>query len=386
MLAQDPNICVVGSSARKRMKRYAELFDELHIIVMTASFKAREPQSLFCSGETPRSPDEQNGRLFLYPAAGNPLLQRWRMYRIARKLVSRVRFDVITSQAPDEVGLIAYRIARRFNIKLQLQVHTDVLSPRYGRASRKEYLRALLAQFLLPRADCMRVVSERIKRSLVAELRIPESKIFVLPIFTDLEPLRDSFPKPEDLTRLKKYAFRMIAVGRFVDKEKNFSMLIKMMADFVKQEPTAVLFLVGDGPDKANYQKKVVRFGLNKNVVIEPWRNDLASFYKCFDVSLISSNYEGWGLVAMEAMAAGVPLVMTDVGLAGEIVRDGVNGRVVPMGDRDAFLAGVLDLYEHPEKRHAFADAARHTLAEMKPHSESEYLQLYRKGFERCII
>ena len=123
-----------------------------------------------------------------------------------------------------------------------------------------------------------------------------------------------------------------------------------------------------------------------RNVIIEPWRNDLASFYKCFNVLLISSNYEGWVRVAIEAMAAGLPVIMTDVGLAGEIVKDGVNGHVVPVGDEAAFLDAVCDLYRNPEKRHAFAEAGRRTIAEMKPRSQQEYLELYRKSFERCII
>ncbi len=400
MLAQDPNICVVGSNVRKRMERYAELFDELHVVVMTASFKARKPQSLFCFGETPRSPDEHSvskrkkaigvfcGHFFLYPAAGNPLLRRWRIYTTARTLARRVHFDVVSAQAPDEVGFIAYRIARRFGIKLQLQVHTDMLSPWYWRASWKEYLRALLAGFLLPRADCVRAVSRRIKRSLIAELHIPESRIFVLPIFTDREPFSargGQAPRSEDLARLKEYVFRMIAVGRFVDKEKNFSMLIKMMLEFIKQEPAAVLVLVGDGPDKENYKLQITNYKLEKNVIIEPWRNDLPSFYQCFDALLISSNYEGWSLVAIEAMAAGLPLVMTDVGLAGEVVHDNANGRVVPVGDTDAFLDAVLDLYRHSEKRCAFADAGRRAVAEIKPQSETEYLKLYRKNFEGCV-
>lgn len=370
MLAEDPAICVVGSRARKRAEAYAKLFDELHIVVLTGA-----------AG----SAGGRNGKLVLHPTAvGNPILRRWRMYVMASSLAGRVRFDVITSQAPDEVGLIAYRIARRFNIKLQLQVHTDILSPWYARASRKERFRVMLARFLLPRANCVRVVSERIKRSLMTELRIPESRIFVLPIFTDLERFRTAAPKPEDVARFQKYAFRMIAVGRFVDKEKNFGMLIRMMAEFVKEEPASVLVLVGDGPDRKNYGLRVANYGLQKNVIIEQWRTDSASLYKCFDAALISSNYEGWGLVAMEAMAAGLPLVMTDVGLAGEVVREGVNGRVVPVGDQPAFLDAVHDLYRHPEKRRAFTEAARRSVTEMKQQSEREYLELYQKSFEGC--
>ena len=178
----------------------------------------------------------------------------------------------------------------------------------------------------------------------------------------------------------------MMADGRLVYIQKNFSMLIRMMAEFIKQEPHAVLILVGDGPDKETYNVQRTTYNVKDNVIIEPWRasNDLASFYKCFDALLISSNYEGWGLVATEAMAAGLPVIMTDVGLAGEVVRDDANGRVVPVGDAEAFLAACLDLCEHPEKRRAYADAARRTIIEIRPRNQAEYLEQYRKSFEQC--
>jgi glycosyltransferase involved in cell wall biosynthesis len=378
MLAEDPNINVARSNVRKRVEAYAELFDELHVIVLTAAnFKTDQPVQLHPGG--------CGGRLFLYSTSGsNPLLRRFRVYARARMLCRHIRFDVISSQGPNEIGFIAYLLARSFDIKLQLQVHTDVLSPWYRASSWKERLRYLLARFLLPRADCIRVVSQRIQQSLVGTLRIPESRISVLPVFQDLEPFYNSPARPSDAGRLKDYRFKMAAVGRFVDKEKNFSMLIKMMAEFVKREPTAVLFLVGDGPDKRNYQKQIIRYGLKKNIIIEPWRIDLASFYGCFDVLLISSWYEGWGLVAMEAMAAGLPVVMTDVGLAREVVQDAYNGRVVPVADRGAFLSACLDMYEHPEKRRAYADMARRTIAGLQPRNREEYLRRYRESFERC--
>ena len=370
MLAEDPTICMAGSGARKRMEAYAELFEELHVVVLTC----------------PGFESEKKGNLFLYPiTTRNPLHQRWRMYTQARTLAATLRFDVVSAQGPNEIGFLAYRIARRFGIRLQLQVHTDVLSPWYRRASKKEYVRFLLARYLLPRADCVRVVSKRIKHSLVSQLGIPESRIFILPIFADVRLFQDARPLPADSARLKEYTYKMIAVGRFVDREKNFSMLIKMMHELVKREPRAVLAIVGDGPDRENYKLQVKKYKLERNIILEPWRDDLASFYQCFDVLLVSSWYEGWGRVAIEAMAAGLPVVMTDVGLAGEVVQNGYNGRVVPVGDIRTFLEACVDLCASPEKQCALAGAAKDTIAHMHPQNEAQYLECYRKSFEQCI-
>ena len=176
----------------------------------------------------------------------------------------------------------------------------------------------------------------------------------------------------------------MLAVGRFVDKEKNFSMLIDVMVEFVKICPKALLVLVGDGPDKSSYQSLVTGYRLERNVVIEQWRDDLPAFYKSFDLFLFSSNYEGWGRAVIEVMAAGLPVVMSDVGLAGEVVKHGENGLVSPVGDKNMFLAAVVDLYRNPEKRRTLVLAGKKIVRELSPKTKEEYLEFYKESFLCC--
>ena len=166
-----------------------------------------------------------------------------------------------------------------------------------------------------------------------------------------------------------------------MDKEKNFSMPIEMMRDFVKICPQAVLVLVGDGPDRENYKLQATNYKLEKNVIIEPWRDDLPSFYKSFDLFLLPSNYEGWGRTVVEAMASGLPIIMTDVGLAGEIVIDGENGMVVPVGSKEAMLAGCTLLYHDSKKRYRLAGAGLKTAKRISEQSKDDYLKCYKDSF-----
>lgn len=358
------------SEVRMRMRAYARVCGELHLIVLTG-----------VQSDMIREDD-----LFLYPAcAAHGLARRWQMYKIARYLSKKMQFDVISAQNPNEVGMIAYLVARKRRIPLQLQVHTDILSPRYARSSWKERIRAVMARLLLPRADCIRVVSKRIERSLITELGIPAERILLLPIFKDLRPYQDIRMTCPESARFAHYDFRIIAVGRFFEKEKNFCILIEMMRLFVKQCPSALLMLVGAGPDERRYRAMIKKYRLEKNVFIESWRHDLTEFYKCFDVFLMPSWYEGWGLAALETMAAGLPVVMTDVGLAGEVLMNGKNGIVVPVGNVGAFYDACVDLLKNPERRIEFANAGKQTIARLHPRDEEEYLRLYRESFERCM-
>ncbi len=302
---------------------------------------------------------------------------------------------VISSDNPFELGLVAWFLASIVQASLYLQVHTDFLSPYFRRASSKEYIRFLLAKFLIPRAAYLRVVSERIKQSILttfpacakssASRQFPLSNISVFPIFTDIQKYQDAQLDLSVQERLKSYTFRVITVGRFFDKEKNFSLLISMMPSFLKSCPEALLMIVGEGPDYSKYKKQIQSLGLEKHVLLEPWRTDLQSLYRSFDMFLLSSNYEGWGRVVIEAMAAGLPIVMTDVGLAGEIVQNNQNGLIVPVGDRKKMLEACEILLRDPSKRKSFIEAGFKSIERLETTTKDRYLDLYRRSLEETL-
>lgn len=374
MFSSDKNIFSENSEARARMNEYADTLGELHIIGVAE--------------KNPRIKPRINSRtLFLYPIAGaHRLTQLFYMFFCARSLYRSASFDVITIQAPDEIGCIAFLISRFFAIPLQVQIHTDIFSPWYRRASWKEWTRYRIARFLIPKADGIRVVSERIKHSLVqSKIVKQESRIFVLPIFIDTSRFLNAVSDGTHAERFKNYSFKIIAAGRFVDKEKNFGMLIDMMRDFVKICPDALLVIVGDGPDRKSYKLQTTSYKLGKNILIEPWCDNLPSLYKTFDLFLQPSNYEGWGRTVIEAMASGLPMLMTDVGLAGEVVKNGENGIVVSVGNRRAILEAVILLYQNPSLRMRLSDAGRKTAQLLAPAAKEEYLNAYKKALEQCL-
>jgi glycosyltransferase involved in cell wall biosynthesis len=177
----------------------------------------------------------------------------------------------------------------------------------------------------------------------------------------------------------------MVSTGRFVDREKRFSLLIDVMADIRREIPRAVLVLVGDGPDRRRYEQAIKSRGLEDTVRLEPWRHDLPSFLKSFDVFLQASNYEGWGRACVEAAAAGLPVITTDVGLAGELLIDGVSALVVPVGDREALSRAVVRLYSNPQERRGLARAAGEAVDRLPFRSMNDYYRAYRGAVEACL-
>ncbi|MBI2053514.1 MAG: glycosyltransferase [Candidatus Sungbacteria bacterium] len=349
MISADPRVKITGSESAARMADYARLFDALHIVVLS----------------------------------GGHIIRAWREARALRG-----QYDLITAQGADETGMLAYVLSRMSGVPFHLQIHTDVMSPWYRRASWKEYLRYQVARFLIPAAQCIRPVSQRISRSLGSKFQVPSSRISVLPIFTDLAPFlavsRDSRSRSDCPAAGGNGRFRIASAGRFLDREKNFSMLIDAMPQVIGFAPEAELVLVGDGPDRENYESRIKNHGLENRVRLTGWRDDLPAIWRDCDVFVLPSWYEGWGAAVLEAMAAGLPVVMTDVGLAGEAVRDGVNGVIIPVGDQPALVRALKDLYLHPARRAALGAAGRETAARLSVSAE-QYRERLAASLATCL-
>lgn len=370
MISTDPGILDPHSSVSDRMRFYASALDELHIVVV-ANGALSEPV---------------RGNLFVYNALGSFFIRSVRAVCEMRRIIRDRFIDVVSVQSPDELGLLMYFATRNCRVPFQVQVHTDVMSTHWRHASWKEQIRAMIADFLISRATCVRAASNRIAESLIRAGRVLPGRITILPVFTDIERAIGATPDPAAVERFRGHSFKMLAGGRFVEKEKNFLLLIDMMLQLVQLYPDALLVIAGNGRDKERYVHRIRAYGLEKNVILHEWVSNLPSFIAAFDAFCISSHYEGWGVVALEAMAVGVPVVMTDVGLAGELIKNGENGLVVPVGNTQAFGAAVASLAKDPVMRRRIGENGRaRVMAYTLLLKRDEYLRHLRQSFVNCI-
>lgn len=150
----------------------------------------------------------------------------------------------------------------------------------------------------------------------------------------------------------------VISVGR-LRREKDHPTLLAA-ARLVLDHSAGVRFLVvGDGPERARVQECRRAFGLQDAVQLLGDRSDAAELIAASDVLCVSSRTEGLGLVVLEAMAAGVPVVATAAGGVVELIRDGVEGRLVPVGDAGALARGLSELLGDDRLRERMGAAAR---------------------------
>lgn len=293
-ISSDWNVFNEESAVARRMRMQASTVDRLDVFV-------------------PHGPRQ------IVNLAGNATMRGFgpgQLYGALRMFASAYRLprpDIVTVQDPFLIGLLGFIIARVRRSKLHIQVHTDLFAPGFSKHSRANRLRVLLARFLLLRADAIRVVSEKIRLSLI-ERGCPR-RISVLPVFVDIESVQHTHPV--DRKKLYPDFTKLVLVVARLEPEKNVARAIEVFSEIRKAQEGAGLVILGDGSQRRNLEEKVHALGLEKSVVFAGTQNPFP-YYKAADVCLVTSDFEGYGMTIVEALLVGCPVVSFDVGVAKE--------------------------------------------------------------------
>lgn len=330
MISTDRKIFANNSPVRERMIEYGSIFDELNIVVLTKRGEIATKTPVHLSPKVRAWATESSGRLSAIKDA----------FKVGEQILNSatsLNFWVITTQDPFETGIVGRRLKKKFKLPLQIQVHTDLLNVHFARDPLNN-LRFIVARQVLKSADGIRVVSRRIKRSLIDDYRfaIPTEKISVLPIFIDLEKIR-SAPVSVDLHKKYPQFEKIVLIASRLAKEKNLGFALKVFKKLLKQVPKAGLVIVGDGRERTRLEKKAKNMGVSASIKFEGWQENLATYYQTADVFLTTSLYEGFGLTIIEAIASGLPVVSSNVGIASQALTS-VNGSVCDYRDADCFV------------------------------------------------
>ena len=142
------------------------------------------------------------------------------------------------------------------------------------------------------------------------------------------------------------------------------------------------MWIVGDGAEKSNLKSKISKLKLENNVKLLGWQNNPDEFYSQADAFLLTSNYEGWGMVAVEATIFGLPIIMTDVGCAGELIENEKSGLVVPVKNQTKLQEAMIRLISDDNLRNKLAEGA--FLAIKNLPSKEETMALYKQSWEKA--
>lgn len=304
MISTDAKIFSPESEVRRRIVLYGKQVERLDIIVLTGKSqnKAYLQESKISDKVTVLA---TNSRFKII----RPML--------AFYLGLKFKPDVITCQDPIMTGLVGVLLKKRLGAKLELQLHTDIFSPEFINFSAGNKIKSIIARFLIPQADGLRVVSERVKNNLSQAKVKTKTEPQVLPIFVDVNKITETAPK-YDLHQSWPQFGKILLMSCRLEAEKNIPLAFKVLKLINQNDSKVGLVIAGDGALKNKLKRLACELGLEE-VVFLGWQEDLVSLYKTADLFLQTSFYEGYGLSLMEAVVAGCPVVSTDVGVAKEV-------------------------------------------------------------------
>ena len=142
---------------------------------------------------------------------------------------------------------------------------------------------------------------------------------------------------------------RIIAVGRLA-YQKNYPMMFRAFAHVHQLYPQYQLVVYGDGPQKEEIRAEITKLKMEEHIVLAGKSDHIVEEMKGSRLFVMSSDYEGMSNALLEAVCVGLPVLSTDVSGARDLICDGKNGFVVPVGDEAAFTSALKQLLLSPEK------------------------------------
>jgi L-malate glycosyltransferase len=208
-------------------------------------------------------------------------------------------------------------------------------------------------------ADCVLVNASTIRETLV-EQGYRADNIVVIP--NGVMPPKPVAPRPEKDVRAElgiPAGAPLVIVFSRLNRMKGVEYFLEAVVQVAQRFPEVRFLIAGDGENRAELQEQAARLGIAGKVIFTGFRTDLPDLLKESEISVLPSLSEGLSNSILEAMAAGVPVIASNVGGNPEIVEHEVTGLLVPVRDSGALAAAMIRLVEEPKLRAKFGAAGR---------------------------
>jgi glycosyltransferase involved in cell wall biosynthesis len=256
------------------------------------------------------------------------------------------------------VGRVAAALAGTARPKVVVHTfHGHVLRGYFGPLKTEAFRR--LERTLARESDALVAVSPEVRDDLVGLGVAPASKIVVVRLGLDLERRVFAVSGAREALRAElgvaPDGFLVAWLGRMTEI-KRVDLLLEA---FAQLDPGADLLLAGDGPLRPAMEALAAKLGIGSRVHFAGFRSDVGTVYAAADAVALASANEGTPVSVIEALAAGRPVVSTDVGGVGDVVDEGRNGFLVPTGNAEALANRLRHLANDPRLRAAMGETGR---------------------------
>lgn len=286
----------------------------------------------------------------------------WRALWQLRALCLTHAFDVIHTHS-SKTGLLGRLAGRLAGVPLVIHtVHGYAFPAARTRRERRFYLGL---EWLGARlCDAMIVLKEDDRKLAQQRLGVPTDRLILLPNGVDTERFRPRLT--EERQRLRETLLNISAdtlaigmVGRLW-RQKNPHCLVEAASRILRDARVDVrFFLIGDGELRESLEQRIAELGLGDRARILGWREDMPDLLPALDIFVLPSRWEGLSLAILEALACGLPVVVSDIPGNRDLVDIDRDGLVFPDDDAAALATALTRLINDAELRHAFGQAGR---------------------------
>lgn len=206
-------------------------------------------------------------------------------------------------------------------------------------------------------------ISQGIRQVLIEQAGVAQEKIVCVPSAVDTERFRPAAAAEQRAWFVREFGLQEgeLAVGmlaQFIER-KGHRVLIEALPSVLQRVPNTRILLFGQGPLAEEMRHLCAERGLSERVLFAGFRTDMEKILPSLDLVVHPALMEGLGVSLLEAAACAVPIIASDAGGMPEIVRDGISGRLIPPGDRQALGSAMIELLTNADLRRRCGVAGR---------------------------
>jgi len=223
-------------------------------------------------------------------------------------------------------------------------------------------------------------ISEFIKGVLIDD-DIKKEKLLTIRSGVEISRFNNIIPKPDfkESLGIKSGEFLVGTIAAFAG-HKDYPNLLKAFELVLKQKNNVKLCMVGDGPLKGDMEQLAVKLGIDKNIIMTGFRSDVGNFLKSFDLFVLASKKEGLGTSIIDALSVGLPVIATNTGGIPELIKDGINGKLVEAKNHVQLANTIIQLIDDSSLRNSIGNRAKQSAAQFSIDSTIENnIKLYMK-------
>ncbi|MCK5413628.1 MAG: glycosyltransferase family 4 protein [Candidatus Pacebacteria bacterium] len=281
-----------------------------------------------------------------------------------KEIVKELKLDIIHSHQPYSLGSEAMKFSKELSIPLVFTYHIKYEDyshyiPLVPSSISKKYIRKITVGYS-NKCDAVISPSTAIKR--LIENHGVAASVKIIPSGINIDNFQNDTGKKKEIRekyRVKQDEIMLITACRLT-KEKNLEFLVRSFVKITQKEKNIKFMIVGDGAVKKDLEKMAEDLGIKEKVIFTGLvdRTEIVSLYQASDIFVFASKTETQGLVAVEAMAAGCPVVAVKASGIEDIVKDGEDGFLTSSSEED-FAEKVLQIVNNEELRKKMAEKAK---------------------------